>query len=219
MRGFALAAPAEPSLFNVACVSEEMEHQVADIRNYDAVSSAMKEFKPDIVFYMAAHPLVGFSYHSPVETYGTNVMGTVDVLDYALRAGSARAIVNITIDKCYENREWLWGDREDEPMGGLDPYSSSKGSDELFSLAYRKSFLQEANIAMATVRAGIVIGGGDRAEDRLIPDILRVVDSERSVLVRNPQAVRPLQHFLEPIDGCLSLAERLLDAGEAYAHS
>lgn len=217
VRGFALEAPTEPSLFNVARVSEEMEHQVADIRNYDAVSSAMKEFKPDIVFHMAAQPLVRFSYHSPVETYATNVMGTVHVLDAALRAGSAKAIVNITTDKCYENREWLWGYREDEPMGGRDPYSSSKGCAELVSSAYRKSFLQEANVAMATVRAGNVIGGGDWAKDRLIPDILRAFDNKRPVLVRNPDAVRPWQHVLEPIFGYLSLAERLFEEGDAYA--
>jgi CDP-glucose 4,6-dehydratase len=214
LRGIALAPPSEPALFEVARVAEGMEHHVADIRDFVAVKAQMDEFQPEIVFHMAAQPLVRLSYSEPAETYATNVMGTVHVLEAARHAGSVKAIVNITTDKCYENREWVWGYREDEPMGGHDPYSSSKGCAELVSSAYRKSFLQEAGIAMATARAGNVIGGGDWALDRLVPDTLRALEKSESVLIRNPHAIRPWQHVLEPLSGYLLLAERLYLHGQ-----
>ena len=217
IRGVALEAPTEPALFKVAQVAEGMEHRIADIRDYAAIQALMTEFQPEIVIHMAAQPLVRLSYQQPIETYATNVMGTVHVLEAARHVGSVRAIVNITTDKCYENREWVWGYREDEPMGGHDPYSNSKGCAELVSSAYRRSFLKDAGIAMATARAGNVIGGGDWAADRLVPDILRALEKREPVLIRNPHAIRPWQHVLEPLSGYLLLAERLYNDGQADA--
>jgi CDP-glucose 4,6-dehydratase len=217
VRGVALEPPTEPALFNVARVAEGMDHRIADIRDFAAVQSLMREFQPDIVIHMAAQPLVRRSYEQPIETYATNVMGTVHVLEAARHVGSVKAIVNITTDKCYDNREWVWGYREDEPMGGHDPYSNSKGCAELVSSAYRKSFLRDAGIAMATARAGNVIGGGDWAPDRLIPDILHALQAQQPVLIRNPHAIRPWQHVLEPLSGYLLLAERLYRNGQADA--
>lgn len=217
VRGIALPPPTEPAIFNVARVGEGMDHCIADIRDFAAVRSLMSDFKPEIVIHMAAQPLVRLSYQQPIETYATNVMGTVHVLEAARHAGSVRAIVNVTTDKCYENREWVWGYREDEPMGGHDPYSSSKGCAELVSSAYRKSFLREAGISMATARAGNVIGGGDWAIDRLVPDILRALERREPVLIRNPHAIRPWQHVLEPLSGYLLLAERLYENGQEDA--
>jgi CDP-glucose 4,6-dehydratase len=204
LRGIALDAATEPALFNVAAVAAGMDHRFT-------------EFQPEIVIHMAAQPLVRLSYQQPIETYATNVMGTVHVLEAARRVGSVKAIVNVTTDKCYENREWAWGYREDEPMGGHDPYSNSKGCSELVSSAYRKSFMAEAGIALATARAGNVIGGGDWAEDRLVPDILRSLEKGQTVSIRNPHAIRPWQHVLEPLSGYLLLAERLYEQGQAHA--
>ncbi len=217
IRGVALEPPTEPALFEVARIAEGMEHCVADIRDFSAVQAQISEFKPEILIHMAAQPLVRLSYHQPVETYATNVMGTVHVLEAARQCGSVKAIVNITTDKCYENREWIWGYREDEPMGGHDPYSSSKGCAELVSSAYSKSFFMGAGIAMATARAGNVIGGGDWALDRLVPDILRALQNKEPVLIRNPHAIRPWQHVLEPLSGYLLLAELLYTQGQSYA--
>lgn len=217
LRGIALEPPTEPALFVVARVGDGMEHCIADIRDFAAVRTQMDEFQPEIVIHMAAQPLVRLSYRHPVETYATNVMGTVHVLEAARLTGCVRAIVNITTDKCYENREWVWGYREDEPMGGHDPYSNSKGCAELVSSAYRNSFLTQAGIGMATVRAGNVIGGGDWAVDRLIPDVLRALERREPVLIRNPKAIRPWQHVLEPLSGYLLLAERLYLHGQIYA--
>ena len=217
IRGVALDPPTEPALFKVAQVADGMEHRIADIRDYVVIQSLVHEFQPEIVIHMAAQPLVRLSYQQPIETYATNVMGTVHVLEAARYAGSVRAIVNITTDKCYENREWVWGYREDEPMGGHDPYSNSKGCVELVSSAYRRSFLKDAGIAMATARAGNVIGGGDWAADRLVPDILRALEKREPVLIRNPHAIRPWQHVLEPLSGYLLLAERLFEHGQTEA--
>ena len=196
-----------------------MDHQVADIRDFTAINDLVKNFKPEIVIHMAAQPLVRLSYQRPIETYATNVMGTAHLLEAARLVGSVRAIVNITTDKCYENKEWLWGYREDEPMGGHDPYSSSKGCVELVSAAYRKSFFIDSGIAMATARAGNVIGGGDWAIDRLVPDILRALEVRTPVQIRNPHAIRPWQHVLEPLSGYLILAERLYLLGQQDAES
>lgn len=217
LRGVALEPPTEPALFNVARVAEGMEHRIADIRNFEAFKAQIDEFQPEIVIHMAAQPLVRLSYSQPIETYATNVMGTVHVLEAARHVSSVKAIVNITTDKCYENREWVWGYREDEPMGGYDPYSNSKGCAELVSSAYRKSYLKEAGIALATARAGNVIGGGDWAVDRLVPDILSALEKQEPVLIRNPHAIRPWQHVLEPLSGYLLLAERLFTSGQTDA--
>jgi len=217
VRGVALTPPTEPALFEVARVAEGMEHRVADVRDLAAVRAQMDEFQPEVVLHMAAQPLVRLSYQQPVETYATNVMGTVHVLEAARLAHSVKAVVNVTTDKCYDNREWIWGYREDEPMGGHDPYSNSKGCAELVSAAYRKSFLQAGGIGLATARAGNVIGGGDWALDRLIPDILRALQGNEAVLIRNPHAIRPWQHVLEPLSGYLLLAERLVTHGQADA--
>jgi CDP-glucose 4,6-dehydratase len=179
----------------------------------------MDEFQPEIVIHMAAQPLVRLSYIQPVETYATNVMGTVHVLEAARHSGSVKAIVNITTDKCYENREWVWGYREDEAMGGFDPYSSSKACSELVTAAYRQSFLDEAGIAVATARAGNVIGGGDWAKDRLVPDILRAFENKLPVSIRNPNSIRPWQHVLEPLSGYLLLAEKLCSEPKAFSEA
>jgi CDP-glucose 4,6-dehydratase len=219
LRGVALAPPTNPSLFEEAQVAAGMEHRLADIRDSAAVQAQVLEFRPEIVIHMAAQSLVRRSYQQPIETYATNVMGTVHVLEAARHSGSVRAMVNVTTDKCYENVERTSGYREDEPMGGHDPYSSSKGCAELLSSAWRRSFLRDAGIAMATARAGNVIGGGDWASDRLVPDILRALEKSEPVLIRNPDAVRPWQHVLEPLSGYLVLAQRLFEQGQDFAEA
>ena len=215
--GIALAPSTTPSLFDVASIGTGIQHHLIDIRDATAVTAAFAQFHPDIVFHLAAQPLVRASYQDPISTYATNVMGTAHVLEAARHAGSVRAIVNVTSDKCYDNREWAWGYRESDPMGGHDPYSSSKGCAELVSSAYRDAFLREAGIALATARAGNVIGGGDWAEDRLVPDVLRALGQGQPVEIRNPQAIRPWQHVLEPLSGYLLLGRRLFEQGDAFA--
>jgi CDP-glucose 4,6-dehydratase len=217
LRGIALQPPTTPALFDVAQVAKGMDSQLADIRDASAIVRLVKDFQPEIIIHMAAQPLVRLSYQQPIETYATNVMGTLHVLEAARYAGSVRAIVNITTDKCYDNREWAWGYREDEPMGGHDPYSSSKGCAELVSSAYRKSFLQDAGIALATARAGNVIGGGDWAMYRLIPDVIRAIGEGQTAQIRSPNAVRPWQHVLEPLSGYLVLAQALYECGEEFS--
>lgn len=217
--GLALPPSTEPAMFKVANVADGLHHRVADIRDHAAVQQVFEYFRPEIVFHMAAQPLVRLSYRNPVDTYATNVMGTVHVLEAARTCGSVRTIVNVTTDKCYENREWIWAYREDEPMGGHDPYSSSKGCAELVSAAYRKSFLDEAGISMATARAGNVIGGGDWALDRIVPDTLQALEKGQPVLVRSPHAIRPWQHVLEPLSGYLLLAEALQSSGRPVAQA
>ena len=217
LQGLALSPPTTPSLFVEARVGAGMASTLGDIRDYETVRHCMLAFKPEIVIHMAAQPLVRLSYTEPVATYATNVMGTVHVLEAARAAGSVRAIVNVTTDKCYENREWVWGYREDEPMGGYDPYSNSKGCSELVTAAYRRSFFQHSEIALGSVRAGNVTGGGDWATDRLVPDILRAFERGEPVMIRNPNATRPWQHVLEPLSGYLALAERLYTEGQVWA--
>lgn len=219
LHGMALAPPTQPALFEVARVGEGMTHEVLDIRDFEALRVSMMRLQPEIVIHMAAQPLVRLSYQQPVQTYAINVMGTVHVLEAARQAGSVRAIVNVTTDKCYENREWLWGYREGEPLGGHDPYSSSKACAELVSSAYRASFLHAQGLALATARAGNVIGGGDWALDRLVPDILRALEQRSPVQIRNPRAVRPWQHVLEPLAGYLLLAERLWQQDAEFARA
>ena len=220
--GYALQPPTVPSLFETAKVGDGMKSVIADIRDLPALQQAMADARPEVVIHMAAQPLVRLSYQNPVETYATNVMGTVHLLEAVRQTPGVKAVVNITTDKCYENREWVWSYRENEPMGGYDPYSNSKGCAELVSAAYRSSFFNakehaKHGVAIATVRAGNVIGGGDWAQDRLIPDILVAFEGKQAARIRNPHAIRPWQHVLEPLRGYLTLAERLYQHGPDYA--
>ncbi len=218
VKGYSLAPPTEPALFEVARVGETMYSQLADIRDFPTLAASLAEFRPEIVIHMAAQPLVRTSYREPVDTYGTNVMGTVHLLEAVRACEGVRCVVNVTTDKCYENREWVWGYREDEPMGGHDPYSSSKGCAELVTAAWRRSyFYDNASPSLASARAGNVIGGGDWAEDRLIPDILRAFAAGRPVTIRYPHSTRPWQHVLEPLSGYLVLAQALWTEGQAMA--
>ena len=219
--GYALAPNTEPSLFDLARVGEGMTSIIGDIRDRKKLASAMRTANPDIVIHMAAQPIVRESYLNPVETYEINVMGTVNLLEAARKCDSVRAVVNVTTDKCYENREWVWGYREDEPMGGYDPYSNSKACSELVTSAYRQSFFppgryQEHGVAVATARAGNVIGGGDWAKDRLIPDFLRAMERGEKVRIRSPRAIRPWQYVLEPLSGYFALAQALFERGVAF---
>lgn len=220
--GYALAPPTKPSLFEIAEVGKGMTSIIGDIRDLEHLRAVFAEHSPEIVFHMSAQSLVRYSYIEPVETYSTNVMGTVNLLEAVRGTGSVKAVVNVTSDKCYENREWVWGYRENEAMGGYDPYSSSKGCAELVTAAYRNSYFhsdkyKEHGMALASGRAGNVIGGGDWAEDRLIPDIMRAITQGRPVNIRNPHAIRPWQHVLEPLSGYLLLAQKLYEEGTAYA--
>jgi len=217
VKGYALAPPTNPSLFHEARVSSIIDSQIGDIRDQDILHESMTSFNPDILIHMAAQPLVRYSYDAPIETYEVNVIGTAKVLEVARSCANLKAIVNITTDKCYENDERSEGYKEDDPMGGHDPYSSSKGCAELVASAYRRSFLQEQSIGLASVRAGNVIGGGDWADDRLIPDILRSFEKSEPVVIRNPKATRPWQHVLEPLSGYLILAEKLYKNQKEYA--
>ncbi len=224
LTGFALPPPTRPSLFEEADVAAGMRSIIGDIRDLAAVQDAVQSARPELVIHMAAQPLVRYSYQYPVETYSTNVMGTVHLLETVRQVSGIKAVVNVTTDKCYENREWAWGYRENEPMGGLDPYSNSKGCAELVSTAYRTSFFNPADyeqhgVALGTARAGNVIGGGDWALDRLLPDILAAFGEGRQVSIRNPHAIRPWQHVLEPLRGYLTLAERLYQVGPAFAEA
>jgi len=220
--GYALAPPTSPSLFEAAKVAEGMDSTIGDIRDLEQLRAVFAGHRPEIVIHMAAQPLVRYSYIEPVETYSTNVMGTVNLLEAVRGTPGVRAVVNVTTDKCYENREWAWGYRENEAMGGYDPYSSSKGCAELVTAAYRNSYFhpnkyQEHGVAIASARAGNVIGGGDWADDRLIPDIMRAITGSRAVHIRNPHAIRPWQHVLEPLSGYLLLAQKLYEEGPNYA--
>lgn len=208
--GFSNGIPTQPSLFQLADASREMRSVEGDIRDPEAVLSALTDSKAEIVIHMAAQPLVRKSFIEPRMTYETNIMGTVNVLEAVRLTESVRAVVNVTSDKCYENREWDWGYREIEPMGGHDPYSSSKGASELVTSAYRKSFFSDHDGAcLASARAGNVIGGGDWGEDRLVPDAMRATLAGKALLVRNPKAIRPWQHVLNPLSGYLLLAEAI----------
>lgn len=213
--GFALPPPSPPpSLFEAARIGELVRHVIGDVRDQQAINAAVAEARPEVIFHLAAQPLVRLSYEQPVETYATNVMGTVHMLDAARRLGGVRAIVAITSDKCYENREWVWPYRESDPMGGHDPYSSSKGCAELVIAAYRSSYLGGGSTGVASARAGNVIGGGDWAADRLLPDLVRAFEAGVSPVIRSPDAVRPWQHVLEALSGYIAIAERML-AGDA----
>ena len=217
VKGYALNPPTSPSLFNEAKVSSIIDSQIGDIRDQDALHECMTRFSPDILIHMAVQPLVRASYDKPIETYEVNVIGTAKVLEAARSCPNVKSIVNITTDKCYENDGRSEGYKEEDAMGGYDPYSSSKGCAELVTSSYRRSFLQEQGVGLASVRAGNVIGGGDWADDRLIPDILRSFEKNEPVVIRNPKATRPWQHVLEPLSGYLVLAQKMYRDQNKYA--
>ena len=222
--GYALEPPTDPSLFELSRVDEFTESTIADIRDLESLTLNMKNAAPEVVIHMAAQPLVRDSYELPVDTYSTNVMGTVNLFEAVRQTPTVSAVVNVTTDKCYENRENDRGYREDEPLGGYDPYSSSKACSELVTAAFRQSFFNperyaEHGVAVASARAGNVIGGGDWARDRLIPDCIRAFEKGEEIFIRSPQAIRPWQHVLEPLAGYLVLARKLIEEGPAYAES
>ena len=215
--GFALPAATDPSFFEQVRLAELVRHIEGDVRDAAAVEAAIAQCRPEVIFHLAAQPLVRYSYVEPVETYATNVMGTVHVLDACRRVARVEAVVCITTDKCYENREWVWPYRESDPMGGHDPYSSSKGAAEIVIAGYRRSYFQNSGPAVASVRAGNVIGGGDWALDRLLPDIVRAMLAGERPLIRAPGSIRPWQHVLEALSGYLLIAERLLGGDRSTA--
>lgn len=221
--GYALEAPTKPSMFESLKLADKINYYLGDIRDYAQFESFLDKSKPEIVLHLAAQPLVRYSYENPIETYHTNVLGLVNVLEAIRQHKTVKAVVNVTSDKCYENKEWLWGYRENEPFGGYDPYSNSKGCAELVTSCYQSSYFnvkdynKSHQTLLASARAGNVIGGGDWAGDRLIPDMLRAFLSNQTVYIRNPLAIRPWQHVLEPISGYLMLAEKLFMGHTDYA--
>ena len=222
--GYALAPPTKPNMYEMAKVDEGMDSVIGDVRDKEKLVSSLLRVEPEIVIHMAAQPLVRRSYIDPVETYSTNVMGTVHLLEAVRGCRSVRSVVNVTTDKCYENKEWIWPYRENEALGGYDPYSSSKSCSEMITAAYRSSYFNASNfkdhqVAVATARAGNVIGGGDWAEDRLVPDILRSFSQGEPVSIRNPLSTRPWQHVLESLRGYLILSEHLFNFGAEYAEA
>ena len=224
--GYALSPPTRPSLYDLCKLDELVSSIIADIRDLNALSSAISDAQPEIVIHMAAQPLVLDSYENPVETCEVNIMGTVKLLEAVRSCDSVRSVVVVTTDKVYENHEWLWSYRENESLGGYDPYSCSKACAEVVTAAYRRSFFTASNnrsinhsAAVATVRAGNVIGGGDWGKDRLIPDCIRALLSGSRVMIRNPHSIRPWQHVLEPLSGYLMLARKLYEEGPSYAEA
>ncbi len=219
--GYALPVSTEPSHWNL--LKLELRSELADIRNFQTLEKTFREFQPEMVFHLAAQPLVRASYRDPIETWSTNVMGTLNVFEACRKTESVRAVINVTSDKCYENREWERGYSEDDAMGGYDPYSASKGCSELLTASYRNSYFNNTAFGkkhqtlLASCRAGNVIGGGDWAEDRLVPDIMRAVAAGQPVEIRNPHATRPWQHVLEPLGGYLLVGQRLLEGKSEVA--
>jgi len=220
VHGYSLNPPTEPNFFTAVEVGKDMASStIADTRDASLLVKSMQIARPDIVFHLAAQSLVRYSYAEPMETYAINVMGTVNLFEAVRNSDTVRVVVNVTSDKCYENREWTQPYRENEPMGGHDPYSNSKACSELITSAYRKSFLQKSGVAVASARAGNVIGGGDWAPDRLIPDFLRAIDAGQVLVIRSPNAIRPWQHVLEPLSGYLMLAEKLFSDGPRFSEA
>lgn len=217
--GYSLKPNTNPSMYRELDIENKIEKSIiGNILDYEKLEDSINDFQPEIIFHLAAQPIVRLSYKEPKLTYETNVIGTLNVLEVARKCKSVKAFVNVTTDKCYENKEIVRGYKEDEPMGGYDMYSSSKGCVEIMSSSYRRSFLQEEDsMSMATARAGNVIGGGDWAEDRLIPDCIRYINQNKAIEIRNPIAVRPWQHVLEPLSGYLLLGQKLLETGKDYA--
>lgn len=206
--GYALEAPTEPALFNILSLKDRMKSNIGDIRNLEYLKKCMNEAQPEIVIHMAAQPLVRESYKNPVYTYDVNVMGTVNVLECVHMTESVKSVINVTTDKVYKNKEWEWGYRENEELNGFDPYSNSKSCSELVTDSYKNSFFLERDIAVSTMRAGNVIGGGDFAADRIIPDCVRAAIKGNDIIIRNPYSIRPYQHVLEPIMAYLMVAQR-----------
>ena len=224
VKGYSLQPPTSPSLFEQCKLDRIVDTVIGDVRNAEMLSKTLVEFDPDIVIHMAAQPLVRDSYQNPVDTYSINVMGTVHLFEAIRKCSNVKAVVNVTTDKCYENKEWVWGYREYEPLGGYDPYSSSKACSELVTSSYRNSFFHPEQyhvhgVGVASARAGNVIGGGDWAKDRLIPDIIRSLLEEHPIVIRNPRAIRPWQHVLEPLSGYLILVQKLYENGPQYAEA
>ena len=205
--GYALKPPTEPSLFDMSGVSSQIESIIGDIRDLEHLNKVFDEYQPEIVIHMAAQPIVRESYADPVYTYETNVMGTVNILESVCLHKCVKSFVNVTTDKVYKNNEWEWGYRENDVLDGYDPYSNSKSCSELVTSSYKKSFFYDRDIAISTCRAGNVIGGGDFAKDRIIPDCVRAQEAETEIIVRNPYSTRPYQHVLEPVCTYLKLAE------------
>lgn len=218
--GYALLPPTNPDFFTVTGLYSKLaDHTIDDVRNAEGLSAALHKAEPEIVFHLAAQPLVRYSYEAPAETYAVNVMGTVNLFEAIRKTGGVRSVVNVTTDKCYENREWVWPYRENDRLGGHDPYSSSKACSELVASAWRRSYFTASGTCLATARAGNVIGGGDWAADRLIPDFLRALDAGETLVIRSPRATRPWQHVLEPLSGYLLLAQSLYEQGASFAES
>lgn len=215
--GYALEPPTEPNLFTLAKVADDMISSTGDIRDKENLTKVIHNFKPEMVFHLAAQPLVGKAYENPVETFDVNVMGTVNLMNAIRFSDSGRVVVNVTSDKCYENKEWEWGYRETDIIGGNDPYSCSKGCSELITNSFRKSFYDTPGIFVSSARAGNVIGGGDWAEGRLIPDIVKSIINNRPPAIRNPHAVRPWQHVLEPLYGYMLAAEKMWNEGGKFS--
>lgn len=218
VHGYALAPNTVPNFFDLVATGNHLASStIADICNLDQLRKAVQRVKPEIVLHLAAQPLVRYSYQNPLETYQVNVMGTANLLDICLNTESVRAVLNVTTDKCYENKEWLWPYRENEALGGYDPYSSSKACSELVTSAYRQSFFAKAGKGLASARAGNVIGGGDWSADRLVPDFLRAIDRSEILKIRSPNATRPWQHVMEPLSGYLVLAEKLFQQPNLFS--
>lgn len=217
--GYSLPPNTSPNLFNAANIEKNIHSIIGDIRDFETLKAKIHHTRPQIIFHLAAQSLVQASYHDPLNTYATNVMGTAHLLEAARQCDSVRVIIIITSDKCYENPEWVWGFRETDPIGGYDPYSSSKGCAELVTQAYQRSYFnaQDSEVGIASARAGNVIGGGDWAENRLIPDFIRAVSANKPIMLRNPLAIRPWQHVLEPLSGYLQLAEKLWYEPKKYS--
>ena len=215
--GIALEPPSTPNLFTLAAVREVVEDQRVDLCDYEAIAATISAVEPEIVFHLAAQPIVRRAYAEPKETFDVNVGGTVNVLEAIRICPSVRAAVMVTTDKCYENKEWLHAYRETDPLGGYDPYSASKAAAEMVCAAYARSFFASNGVALATARAGNVIGGGDWAQDRIVPDMVRSLENGEPVGVRNPSAIRPWQHVLEPLSGYLRLGAYLLEAAPGFS--
>lgn len=209
--GYALEAPTEPAIFNLCNIADGMVSVLGDVRNKEQLREVFQQYKPEIVIHMAAQPIVRESYVNPVYTYETNIMGTVNVLENVRMTSSVKSVINVTTDKVYKNREWVWGYREDDELNGYDPYSNSKSCSELVTSSYINSFFSDRDIAVSTCRAGNVIGGGDFAVDRIIPDCIRAVEHDKNIIVRNPYSTRPYQHVLEPVVAYLMIAKKQYD--------
>jgi len=216
IKGYALKPDIEPNFFQLTSIEDAIISEIGDIRDQKKLSASISEFQPEIIFHLAAQPLVRYSYENPKETYEVNVIGTLNLLEIIRKVSAIKAVVLITTDKCYENKEWDYGYREIDPMGGYDPYSSSKGCCELLISSYRNSFFKDTDTKIASARAGNVIGGGDWSVDRLIPDMLKAIENNEEPVLRNPLAIRPWQHVIEPITGYIKLAEKLYSQEKGF---